>query len=106
MNDGPEEVSGGARPAPERNGHDAPTAGTAGPGGGSVTSGDEETPTASLPQPGAAPPLPAMAADSGPAAGEPTAVLPAAGAGSGPAAHPTVPESPAHQSPAAGEPAP
>ncbi|WP_435610643.1 hypothetical protein [Streptomyces sp. C10-9-1] len=111
MNDGPEEVSGGARPAPERNGHDAPTAGTAGPGGGSVTSGDEETPTAALPQPGAAPPLPAMEADSGPAAGEPTAVLPAAGAGSGPAAHPTVPESPvpespAHQSPAAGKPAP
>ncbi|MCQ6552415.1 hypothetical protein NPS70_04255 [Streptomyces sp. C10-9-1] len=99
MNDGPEEASGGGAAA-ERNGHDAPTAGTvgtAGPGGGTAASGDEETPTAALPQAGATPPVPA--------ADEPTAALPAAGADSAPAARPTDPESPAPESRAAGKPA-
>ncbi|WP_432248563.1 hypothetical protein ACRAR1_13585 [Streptomyces sanyensis] len=108
MNDGPEEVSGGVRPAPERNGHDAPAAGTAGPGGGSETSGEEETPTAALPHAGATTPLPAVdePAAALPTAGEPAAVRPTAGADSASAAHPTAPESPVPESPAAGRPDP
>ncbi|MFJ3930244.1 hypothetical protein [Streptomyces sp. NPDC090029] len=106
MNDGPEEVSGGVRPAPERNGHDAPTVGTAGPGGGSVTSEGEGTPTAALPHAGATTPLPTVDEPTAalPTADEPTEVRPAAGADSASAAHPTALESPAPESPAAGKP--